>query len=110
LVAIESKRHELFVQSFAPDLSPLDAPASVMPEDLPLHVPAGAVVVAGDAATRAAAALAAGGRAAKILSDAVHPDAAHVALVAADRLARGTGLLPPRPLYLRAPDVAVVRA
>lgn len=109
LVAIESKRPELFVQSFAADLSPLDAPASVMPEDLPRHVPAGAVVVAGDAAGRAAEALAAGGRDTKTLADATHPDASHVALVAADRLGAGTGLLPPRPLYLRAPDVTVAR-
>lgn len=110
LVAIESKRRELLVQSFAADLSPLDAPAAVLPENLCAHVPPGALAVAGDAAIRAAEALAAGGRRASIMTGAVHPDAAHVAMVAAARLAAGGVLLPPRPLYLRAPDVTVARA
>ncbi|MCX7353939.1 MAG: tRNA (adenosine(37)-N6)-threonylcarbamoyltransferase complex dimerization subunit type 1 TsaB [Alphaproteobacteria bacterium] len=110
LIAIESKRRELFVQSFAADLSPLDAPAAVPPEDLCAHVPPGGLAVAGDAAVRAAEALAAGGRRASVLADAVHPDAAHVALAAAARLAAGGALLPPRPLYLRPPDVTVARA
>lgn len=110
LVAIESKRREVFVQSFAADLSPLDAPAAILPEDLCAHVPAGALAVAGDAAGRAAEALAGCGRSASIVIDAIHPDAAHVAAVAAARLASGRALLPARPLYLRAPDVTVARA
>lgn len=110
LVAIESKRRELFVQSFAADLSPLDAPAAVLPENLCTHVPPGALVVAGDAAVRAEEALAKCGRRASIITDAAHPDAAHVAAVAAARLAAGGALLPARPLYLRAPGVTVARA
>jgi len=110
LVAIESKRQELFVQSFAVDLSPLDAPAAVLPEHLCAHVPPGGLAVAGDAAIRAVDALTAGGRRASVMAGAVHPDAAHVAMVAAARLAAGDALLPPRPLYLRAPDVTVARA
>lgn len=110
LIAIESKRRELFVQSFAADLSPLDAPAAVLPEDLCAHVPLGGLAVAGDAAIRAAEALAACGRHASIMAGAIHPDAAHVAFAAAARLAAGEVLLAPRPLYLRAPDVTVARA
>ena len=110
LVAIESKRQELFVQSFAADLSPLDAPAAVLPENLCVHVPAGPLAVAGDAAMRAVEALASCGRRASVLADATHPDAAHVAMAAAARLAAGQALLPARPLYLRAPDVTVARA
>lgn len=110
LVAIESKRRELFVQSFAADLSPLDAPAAVLPEDLCARVPPGGVAVAGDAAIRAVEALAAGGRRASVMAGAVHPDATHVATVAAARLVAGGALLLPRPLYLRGPDVTVARA
>ncbi len=110
LVAIESKRQELFVQSFAADLSPLDAPAAVLPENLCAHVPAGALAVAGDAAMRAVEALAACGRDASVLGDVTHPDAAHVAMTAAARLAAGQRLLPARPLYLRPPDVTAARA
>lgn len=110
LVAIESKRRELFVQCFAADHSPLGAPAAVPSEELRMFVPAGALAIAGDAAGRAAEALAAAGRRATVLSDVSHPDAAHVAMVAAERLAGNGALLPPRPLYLRAPDVTVVRA
>ena len=110
LVAIESKRRELFVQSFAPDLSPRDAPAAVLPENLCAHAPPGALAVAGDAAVRAVEALAACGRHASVLADAAHPDAAYVALAAAARIAAGETLLPARPLYLRPPDVTVARA
>lgn len=110
LVAIESKRREIFVQSFAADLSPLDAPAAVLPEDLCAHVPPGALAVAGDAAPRAAEALRAGGRQASVIDGAVHPDAAYVAAVAAARLAAGGALLSARPLYLRPPDVTVAPA
>jgi tRNA threonylcarbamoyladenosine biosynthesis protein TsaB len=110
LVAVESKRREVFAQSFATDLSPFDAPTAILPEDLCGHVPAGMLAVAGDAAGRAAAALTAAGRHAIILSNTAHPDAAHVAMIAAARLAASGTLLPPRPLYLRAPDVTVARA
>lgn len=107
LVAIESKRRELFVQSFAADRTPLDAPAAVAPEILAAHAPPGFLVVAGDGAERALAALALAGRPASRAVDADRPDAAHIAVLAAARLAAGGTLLPPRPLYLRAPDATL---
>ena len=55
LVALESRREDVFVQSFDSELNPLDEPRAVRPADLDL--PEGPWLVAGDAAARLAAAL-----------------------------------------------------
>lgn len=106
LVAIDSRRGDLFVQGFAADGSPLAAPAAVAPDGLAAIAPPGALMLVGDGAERAAAALAAAGRPA-ILAAARLPDAADVAAVALVRWRPGEWPPSPLPLYLRAPDVTL---
>lgn len=101
LVAIESRRADLFVQPFAADLAPLAPVAAMLPEDAARLV-AGPVLLAGDGAARLAPLLPAAARSAA----APHPDAAVVARVAAARYAAGTHL-PAHPLYLRPADVTL---
>jgi tRNA threonylcarbamoyladenosine biosynthesis protein TsaB len=100
LVAIDSKRQEIFGQYYDPALAPLGAPVVASPEALLARRPAGPLLVAGDAAD--------------LLPEAPQfarasgpglPDAAAIAALAA----AGQAHLPPRPLYLRAPDVTPVR-
>ncbi|MGD1878515.1 MAG: tRNA (adenosine(37)-N6)-threonylcarbamoyltransferase complex dimerization subunit type 1 TsaB, partial [Kiloniellaceae bacterium] len=63
LAALESKRAALFIQLFDDDLNALGDPAEIAPADLAAELagvlPAGPLLVAGDAAERAVAALAA---------------------------------------------------
>lgn len=112
LVALESKRADLYVQVFGPDLEPLDSPRAVLPEDLAGLaglVPGERVAVAGDAAGRAAEALGEAGVAAVLSAAPGIPDAAVVAAIAAGRWRPGAPLAPPSPLYLRPPDAIVPR-
>jgi tRNA threonylcarbamoyladenosine biosynthesis protein TsaB len=109
LVAIDSRRGDLFIQGFAGDDTPLCAPAAVTPEALAAKVPA-RLLLAGDGAARAGAALAAVGHAAMLASETGPPDAAAVASVALARWRRGETPVPPVPLYLRAPDVTLPTA
>ncbi|HEV2301516.1 MAG TPA: tRNA (adenosine(37)-N6)-threonylcarbamoyltransferase complex dimerization subunit type 1 TsaB [Stellaceae bacterium] len=109
LVALESRREDLYVQLFDGDGRPLAPPASAMPAALArmpdLEAEAGALVIAGDAAERAAAAMPRA-RIARIVSSSA--DVARGAAIVADRAwlggARGN---PARPLYLRPPDVTL---
>lgn len=107
-VAIETKRDDLYLQVYALDATALgfsargDA-AILMPADANAILPAGPLVLAGDGAARLTAAL--GNPARVTLSSARVPDAAHVAVIAAARLAAGVPAEPLRPLYLRAPAV-----
>lgn len=108
LVALETKRADLYVQLFDAALAPVSAPAAVMPEALPDLAPKGPLLIAGDAAGRAASALDDPKRVAVSAGPAL-PDAAYVAAIAMRRLeaARRTGAALPRaePLYLRPPGV-----
>jgi tRNA threonylcarbamoyladenosine biosynthesis protein TsaB len=98
LVAIESKRAELFGQYFDSGLRPIGGPLVLQPDALLRHRPAGPLLIAGDGAARlplrADIALA---------RDGLRPDARAIA-----RLAQtGQHVLPARPLYLRAADVTL---
>jgi tRNA threonylcarbamoyladenosine biosynthesis protein TsaB len=108
LVALDSKRDDVYVQLFGPDGAPLTTPASVMPDTAAFLVPEGpALVLAGDAADRVAAALADREPAPRRLDGPDLPDAAVVARLAARRLAASPprpGDRPPSALYLRAPE------
>lgn len=100
LVAMDSKRQDIWIQTFAADLTPLTAPQALVPAEAAALI-AGPVVLAGDAA----------GLVAPYLPDAVAaaagvPDAAIVAALAAQRWQAGN-VLPPEPLYLRPPDVTM---
>jgi tRNA threonylcarbamoyladenosine biosynthesis protein TsaB len=101
LVIVDSKRVELFGQYFDADHCPLGDPLMLPPAGILQHRPAGALLIAGDAAgqfppgldiSRAKAA----GR----------PDARDIARLAE----QGRVLLEPRPLYLRAADVTLPAA
>jgi tRNA threonylcarbamoyladenosine biosynthesis protein TsaB len=105
LVALESKRADIYAQVFSADLAPLGSPQALLPEDLARVVPPGTVRVVGDAAERTAAVLAASGVDAVPSTAIGVPDAATIAGLAADRADQATGM--PRPLYLRPPDVRV---
>ncbi len=104
LVALDSKRADLYVQVFAPDLEPLGPPQALLPGDLGGRVPAGRILVAGDAAGPAAGALAEAGVTVTLSAAPGIADAATVAALAARRWRPGTPVEPPAPLYLRRPD------
>jgi tRNA threonylcarbamoyladenosine biosynthesis protein TsaB len=106
VVAIDSRRAEFFLQVFAADGIAAGPPIAVAPGDLAASLPEGGLILAGDGAGRAAAALAAPGRAVR-LSGIAAPDARDVARVALRHRIGGGALSPLRPLYLRAPDVTL---
>jgi len=105
--AVESKRADIYLQCFDTALTPLGPPAAVLPEALEATLPAGPIVVAGNAAERTAQAL---GSPTRIRPSASgpYPDARVLAVLAAGRLreaeASGCSIEPPAPLYLRPPD------
>lgn len=109
VVAIDTKRDDLYVQSFLRDasalgFSPADDGAVMTPSAALATLPPGPLLLAGDGALHLRAAM--GDDAARtVLARATVPDAADVAAIAALRLA--TGMTPPplRPLYLRPPAV-----
>jgi tRNA threonylcarbamoyladenosine biosynthesis protein TsaB len=109
LVALESRREDLYVQFFDPHGDALREPAAIMPfmlrEAVAATIGANPLLVAGDAAQRAAPALA------QRPDTAVLKDSAPGAvgtLRAGLRLLRcGSAADAPRPLYLRPPDVTL---
>lgn len=117
LVALDSRREDLYVQPFllpaAPTreagAAPLAAPQALLPQDLAAYVARhagnGRLLIAGDAASVAAAAL--GPRATLTVAAASAADARGVAAAALPRLAEPRPDQPPRPLYLRPPDVTM---
>lgn len=113
LVALDSRREDLYVQVFGPTGSePLAAPQAVLPERLADYLAAlpglphaAALLLAGDAAAAAAAALQPA-RKTVIAGDAA-PDALGVAAAALRLLRAGTVAGPARPFYLRPPDVTL---
>ncbi len=107
LVAIDSKRADLYVQLFAADLTPLGAPAAMLPPDIAALHPGGPVAVAGNAAGKAVDALSKAGLEARLLDGPALPDAAQVARLAAGRAVPLPGAPMPAPLYLRPPDASV---
>ena len=112
VVALESKRADLYIQAFSECLAPLTDPVAMMPDNLLTELipelPHEQILLAGDGSGRALRALA--GVACQASSAPGVPDAVHVAAVAAARLAHGVASLPPEPLYLRQPDVTLPQA
>lgn len=110
LVVIDSKRADLYVQLFAPDLTQLSAPAALLPQAIAALLPGGPVAVAGNAAAMVVDALSQAGLEPRLLDGPALPDAAQVARLAADRAATmPPGAPPPAPLYLRPPDASIPR-
>lgn len=117
LVALDSRRADLYVQLFGPLLElaagsaavPLGAPQAVLPDDLAAYVAHHAggarLLIAGDAAAAAAACL--GTRHGLRIANASAPDARGVAAAAVRQPAAMAADRPARPLYLRPPDVTL---
>lgn len=109
LVALESRREDLYIQFFDPAGDPLGGPAVVLPSALDDAIAAAVgtapLLIAGDAALRAAAALAQRYDI-QVMEGSV--SGAVGTLRAALQLRRlGRGENAPRPLYLRSPDVTL---
>jgi tRNA threonylcarbamoyladenosine biosynthesis protein TsaB len=113
LVAVESRREDIFVQTFDSKLIAIDEPRSVRPEDLVL--PDKPLLVAGDGAVRLAALFdsPAGNQSpatrhdVRFAAGAGFPDAVDVARLVASRGVPDAGAAPPQPFYLRPPDVTL---
>lgn len=106
IVAVESKRDEFYLQAFKAVGAALAPPAQVHPRDLAAWLPAGPLLLAGDAAARLQTQLA--GRDVATAAGADLVDAVWVARLGRVKVAAGT-VEPPRPFYLRAPDTTTPR-
>jgi tRNA threonylcarbamoyladenosine biosynthesis protein TsaB len=108
LIALESRREDLYVQLFALPWTPVGPPASMMPAALREAVNAAVgeapLLIAGDAAQRVALVLS--NCADTVIVEDSAPDAAGV-LRAGLRRWRSGAVDAPRPLYLRPPDVTL---
>ena len=103
---IDSRRGDVFMQIFGADAVPLSEPAAADPAALDALLPAGPLLLAGDAAPAALDVLARAGRDVALAADSALPDPVAVARLAAERpLPEG----PVTALYLRAPDVTLPR-
>ena len=111
VIALETRRADLYLQCFAPDRAALAPPQAVLPDAAAGVLPAGALFVAGDARERLREPLAAAGKDVQFATGAGLPDAAAIAAIAADRWIAGDGAgaghAPPAPVYLH-PPLAVV--
>lgn len=112
LVALSTRRADVYVQLFAADLAPLTEPAAMMPGDVPALVGDRPVLVAGDGAASLRGPLSQSGVEAAFDDGPGVPDAATVAAIAARRHGdgdRGEALSrgPPEPLYLHPPQATV---
>ena len=107
LVALESRREELYVQFFDPHGDALCEPAAIMPfvfrETVAAIIGANPLLVAGDAAQRAAPGLAQ--RPDTAVLEASAPGAVGTLRAGLRLLRLGSATDAPRPLYLRPPDV-----
>jgi tRNA threonylcarbamoyladenosine biosynthesis protein TsaB len=112
LVALESRRQDLYIQLFDHAYRPLRDPSAAMPaaldEALSGLIGAAPLVVAGDAAQRAANMLMS--RPSTIVIEQSAPDAAGVLRAMLRRPRAGESRIKPLPLYLRPPDVTVSTA
>jgi tRNA threonylcarbamoyladenosine biosynthesis protein TsaB len=108
LIALESRREDLYVQLFARPWNPVGPPASMMPaalgEAMNAAVGAAPLLIAGDAAQRAALVLS--NCADTIIVEDSAPDAIGVLRAGLHRWRSGA-VDAPRPLYLRPPDVTL---
>jgi tRNA threonylcarbamoyladenosine biosynthesis protein TsaB len=105
LVALKTKRADIYVQGFGPDLDPISTPAACLPEALADLVPPGPLLVAGDEGPLVTELLGEDGVECGLSSGPALPDAAVIARLAARRIAGDGPLLAPEPIYLRPLDV-----
>ena len=109
VVALETRRADLYIQLFAGDGAAESPPTIVAEDELAnLFDAADRIVVAGDAADRAASALIRAGRSAAAHPSVRHADARFVASLAAERWLRDGTMGRTEPVYLRPPDARTV--
>ena len=112
LVALESRREDLYIQLFDYAHRPFGEPTAAMPGALAKAlrglIGEAPLLVAGDAAQRAANMLLP--RSGTIVVEGSGPDAAGVLRAVLQRARGSERLIKPLPLYLRAPDVTVSTA
>ncbi|MEE8393963.1 MAG: tRNA (adenosine(37)-N6)-threonylcarbamoyltransferase complex dimerization subunit type 1 TsaB [Rhodospirillales bacterium] len=109
LVALDSKRDDVYAQAFDENLAALGQPSALAADGLGAMALSGPLLVAGNAAEKAAEALSRSGFEVAISAASGVPDAAVAAAIAAVRWRPGDELSPPEPLYLRPPDVTVAK-
>jgi tRNA threonylcarbamoyladenosine biosynthesis protein TsaB len=107
VVALDSKRSELYLQAFDVDGAAEGKGALVAPEAFASWVPEGPLIVAGDGASRLAAAL--DTNRVELAPGSGMTDAADVARLAVAAWRPGIHPERPQPLYLRAPDTTLPR-
>ena len=107
LVALDSRRAEFFAAMFGADDAPLWPGALLSADEIAARLPAGPLLLAGDAAAVLAAQLRRPDLA--LASRAGAFDAGDVAGLAARAWRPGVRPPPPEPLYLRAPDTTAPR-
>lgn len=114
LVALNSKRRDVYVQLFDAGGHALTAPQALLPEAIPSLLPGAPIALTGDGCAPVADVLRDAGYDVRQLSGPGRPDAAVLARLAAARTGDGTTLpapgTVPRPLYLRAPDVTLPKS
>lgn len=104
LVALDTKRTDIYVQLFAAGGEALTAPLALEEDQISTAVSLNGISVVGDAADRALHALHGSGITAKELTGPKLPDARWLARIVTHRVGAGNPV-PVAPLYLRPPDV-----
>ena len=107
LVAIETRRDDIYAQLFDEGLNPLSPGAAMSDAGLGLLVAANNVVVAGDGAPRAVAMLKGCECNAQLLDANIQPGAIEACAIAGPRYVPGEMPPPPQPLYLRPPEAKI---
>jgi tRNA threonylcarbamoyladenosine biosynthesis protein TsaB len=105
LVLIDAKRTDVYAQAFHPDLTPVGAPMAVAPAALDAALPPGPLLLAGDGDAGAADSLRAAGREVVRANAPALADPGVLAHLAAREPLPAADAPPPRPVYLRPPDV-----
>ncbi len=109
LVALDSKREDVYVQAFDDRLNALTQARCVAVGELAEMLPPSPVVIVGDACVRAAESLTISGFRVSMGTASGVPDAAVLAAIAASRWHPGDKPSMPGPFYLRPPDVSIPR-
>ncbi len=117
-VVIDAKRSDLYVQAFGAvpgavpgegGLAPVTEAQAIAPANLDAILPAGPLLLAGDAVEAARGALEVAGRDVMAAAAPGQADAGWVAALAAGQPLPEAGAPPPEPIYLRGPDVTLAR-
>lgn len=100
-IALDARRGEVFLQSFAGNGTAFDEPLAVRPEDAASHIPQDCQRLAGSGAPIIQNGAAESGRDFEVVSNDVSPSLVSIAHLAFRRPVTEN---PPRPVYLRPPD------